>query len=386
MLIGILSEIHLQESLGIAGPHSMWGTTRLAEIVESVLYAFDKFKEEGVKFIIHGGDFIDAKNSVPITVLEAYGHLLRKAPASIVDVVSNHGASDREGQHHIASVFALHQWQPVADWSYCIANTAVPQGFNTKSKTDSVAVFGIPFCADIDIKKFYADCKKLTTNFKETYAGKYNTNIIIIHQGVKEAKLSNAPFQLEKNISGKKLIDYFKWADLIVAGHYHDPQKLHKRLLIPGAICQHNFKDCGGKRGFWIYDTETRETTFYASKAPRFHQIDYEKQVRSLGKGQTLPTGVSAADYVRVFIKGAGELKTTQKRLKGINLSFRVKPEDTTQELRDSTMSFSLNDFDLLVKYIENKKPSELSPKTLKKFGKKIIDLAKKEADDGDKG
>lgn len=297
---------------------------------------------------------------------------------------SNHGGADREGKFHIASILATcfyslqkdnHRgFRAVADdFSPLVPKVITPFGGKT------AAIYGIPYRADADIKQFYADCKTLQTNHKKYYkAKKYDVEIILMHQGIKEAKVQNAPFQLEKNISAKKLAHYFKWADLIVAGHFHDPQRLHKRFIIPGAICQHSFKDCGGKRGCWIYDSETKESTFYPIKSPKFWQLDFEKRIRSATKKDLEALKANEGDYVRILITNSSEIDTARSKLgkKGYNLSFKVKPKKGAQELRDSTMSFTLDDYDLLTKYIENKKPTELNEKTIRKFGKLIIKQA----------
>lgn len=323
------------------------------------MQAFSKFKEEKVELIISGGDFIDAKSSVPITVMEAYAHLLRQAPAPVVDVLSNHGASDRVGIHHAAYIF-VHRVAP--HWRYDVA-TITPSVYGAKGK-ESVCVFGIMYRSDVDIKEFYEDAKAVGRAYNKTYKGKYDNYIILIHQGIKEAKLKNAPFELEKNISAKKLLKHFSWADLIIAGHYHDPQKLDRRLVIPGAICQHNFRDCGGKRGFWIYDTKTNGLKFYKTDAPKFHQVDFE----ALDKLEC-----ADGDYVRVLVEIPSQIERARKKLKNVNLSFSTKPKKASTELRDSSMTFSLNDYDLLVKYLKNKKPKDIKPKIIKKFGRKII-------------
>lgn len=361
MKIGICSELHLQEDLGNSKPDPLYGTSRLHEILNAVSITFAEFKKQEVEIIIHAGDMVHDKNSIPITVMKAFGSIIQNAPCPILDILSNHGASDRVGRHHVSQVFdSLKNTSARINNSYYIIGPDIPFII---SPPDNVLIYGIPFHADNDIDNFYKDCDKVKEDYSKRPA-KHIHRILVLHQGVKGAKLKNAPFEVGKNVSSKRLQAELPFIDLFIAGHYHDPQKLSDKFIIPGALCQHNFGDAGGKRGYWIYDTKTRDLKFHELKdVPKYWKITSEDNIED----------IRHSDHVRIEVLSSTQIEKLKKKYSKFDASFVIKPKVINTEMRDSSMTLQVDDKELLEKYVKNKNPKDLDQEIILKLGRKII-------------
>ncbi len=362
MRIGIFSDIHLQEDLGNSVLDTMWGTSRLKEIVNSVMSAFKVFKHYGVELILDLGDDFNEKTSVSIMVFNAFAHILRQAPAPIIGISSNHGSWDKIGTKHLVHTFASHGWTPDKIWDFKVA---AEYAINF---ADKILIFGVTYTPDSEMDLFNGRCDRINKEYHEILESKHKNSykIIMMHQGIKEAKLKNAPQNLEKVITASGMLKVFSWADLILAGHYHDSQRIHSKFIIPGAICQHNYKDVGGKRGFWIHDTETKVSQFFPSKSPQFRifKVDQLKEIKPEYKD----------DYIRVIVENNTQANKIEKHFKDWpRLHCLIKSKAEEVALRDSSMNLQTDHTELLSKYIRNKNPQGLDQKLLNRLGQEII-------------
>lgn len=64
----------------------------------------------------------------------------------------------------------------------------------------------------------------------------------------------------------------------VYSGHFHHPSK-YDNITYLGAPYEMTWADYGGKRGFHIFDTDTREMTFVANSFALFHKIHYIDQL-----------------------------------------------------------------------------------------------------------
>ena len=362
--VGIISDIHLGEFRNLSLPHSDFGTTRQKEILDAVEKAHEIFVSEGVDLVLDGGDIIDSKNSIVLSTLWALLRTIRSL-APLVSVTSNHGAAGTNRRFHIAKIMEFEE-------NFWCAGTS-PQVFG------DLAVWGIDHRPDSEIEKFYEDAKKIAFARKR-FDTKFN--FLLIHQGIKEASHRYAPFQLEKNLSAKKLKKAFPWMDLIIAGHFHEPEYVIPGVLIPGAVCRHDFRDANSEeRGCWIWDSQTKNPVFYPIESPRFIKSDFRSLKRTKRGINVNGNPVKDTDYLRVFVTDRAQIE--KLRNSGLCDKYRIDfslnrgKESDTAKLRDSTMTFDVDDFALLKAYIDHRCPENLDKNKLLKYGKKIIDAGR---------
>jgi len=362
MRIGILSDSHFMMDEGNSDPHWEYGTTRLAELVAAHMSALKIFEEYKVEAIVHGGDLGDNKNSIPIPVWKAIGEVLRQSKLPWAIVPGNHFTYTRTGSIHGLSAIALYMEKSGAQLNVLHGGPGPVQMCNSK-----LLVWGIGYHADNNMKEFYARCKRIKTAYEteKWMPASKATKIVVLHQGLKEATIKKAPLEVEKELSVKKLDKYFDWADLIVIGHYHDPQRITKRILVPGAICQHSFRDAGSERYVWIYDTEKQGLIKKSVGAPKFH----------VGAVDAFPEA-DKGDRVRIAISNIRKADAVVAHYKesGAKASFSLIPEKSEDNIRDSSVTLSTDDVENLHKYIESEASDELNKNMLKKYGKEIID------------
>jgi DNA repair exonuclease SbcCD nuclease subunit len=352
-------------------PDLIYGTTRLREILEAHLYAFNVFKKYKVAAVIHAGDLGHNKQTVPIPVWLAIGEMFRQGRLPWYLVPGNHFAYTRKGDIDGLTAISLYMQTYGANIQVLYGG---PGALQLGDPGSGALVWGIGFHADNNMKEFYGKARRIFETYeKEAH---YNTSksvkIVVLHQGLKEASIKNAPLEVEKELSVKKLKKYFGWADLIILGHYHDPQRISKRILVPGAVCQHGWRDAGGSRGFWIYDTE-KGLKFFESPSPKFFKLD---------AGDDLPEDLSEKDYVRVAVRHTVDSEKVKRKFEesGARVVYTLAPEKLDEDtMRDSAVTFTSDDVENFRRYVDSEAPEDLDKVIVKKYGEKIIAKVKEE-------
>ena len=102
---------------------------------------------------------------------------------------------------------------------------------------------------------------------------------------------------LDKNV--------FKKFDDVYSGHFHHPSN-HSNITYLGAPYEMNWSDFEGKRGFHIFDTETREMEFVANPYRMFHKISYDDVNMSIEDVAELDVSSLTNTYIKVIVKNKG--------------------------------------------------------------------------------
>jgi DNA repair exonuclease SbcCD nuclease subunit len=228
---------------------------------------------------------------------------------------------------------------------------------------ETVAVWGIPYHSDNRMQEFFANCQRIHDAGMISEA---TTKIVVLHQALKEAKIKNAPIDLKQELSIEHIRKYFSWSDLVVVGHYHDAQRLGKKLLIPGAVCQNSFRDANGIRGAWVFDTE-KGLKHIPFEGHKFRIID--------GNSDAIPTLVQG-DRARIAINDAKQIKQFNKEYadSGASISYTLIADTSdVEKVRDASITFTNDDYENLVKYIKNEAPDTINKTNVEKYGKDVI-------------
>ncbi|MFW9853588.1 MAG: exonuclease SbcCD subunit D [Candidatus Thorarchaeota archaeon] len=99
-----------------------------------------------------------------------------------------------------------------------------------------------------------------------------SAKFIVGHFFVSGSKIGKIPYpdQLPHEFVVKKQMLPLDQIDLAVFGHIHTPQTIyHDKVLIPGSIERVDFGEVNEKKGFYIYDTESKTLSFHSSKPRR---------------------------------------------------------------------------------------------------------------------
>lgn len=72
-------------------------------------------------------------------------------------------------------------------------------------------------------------------------------SVLLLHQGVSGVEINSKGFTLNEALTPDMLCSKIKIA---FSGHYHTHKRITENLVIPGALCQHNFADAGDPRGY----------------------------------------------------------------------------------------------------------------------------------------
>jgi len=94
----------------------------------------------------------------------------------------------------------------------------------------------------------------------------------------------------------------FKKFDDVYSGHFHHPSS-HDNITYLGAPYEMNWSDYDGKRGFHIFDTKTREMTFYQNSHRIFHKIIYDDTDMTIEDVAELDISLLTNTFIKVIIR-----------------------------------------------------------------------------------
>ena len=94
----------------------------------------------------------------------------------------------------------------------------------------------------------------------------------------------------------------FSKFDAVYSGHFHHPSS-HSNITYLGAPYEMTWSDYGGKRGFHIFDTDTRKMEFIENPYRMFHKIEYEDSDLTIDDIANLQLDNLNGTYIKVIVK-----------------------------------------------------------------------------------
>ena len=94
----------------------------------------------------------------------------------------------------------------------------------------------------------------------------------------------------------------FSKFDSVYSGHFHHPSSLGNITYI-GAQYELTWSDAGQKRGFSVFDTETREMEFIQNPISIFNKIVYDDTDMTIEDISNLDTSLLADTFIKVIVK-----------------------------------------------------------------------------------
>lgn len=96
--------------------------------------------------------------------------------------------------------------------------------------------------------------------------------------------------------------DMFSKYEAVYSGHFHHPSKLGNIIYL-GAQYEMTWSDHGGRRGFHIFDTESRELTFVENPDHMFYKLTYDDVDMTIEDLSQLDVSALKGSYVKVIIQ-----------------------------------------------------------------------------------
>lgn len=96
--------------------------------------------------------------------------------------------------------------------------------------------------------------------------------------------------------------EVFKGFEAVYSGHFHHPSE-YDNIKYLGAPYEMTWSDYAGKRGFHIFDTETRDLEFIENPYRIFHKIEYDDTDMTIEDISALDANILKDTYIKVIIK-----------------------------------------------------------------------------------
>lgn len=212
---------------------------------------FPTLLKEGVKQVIHGGDFFDRRKYINFNTLYRTKRMFLEPMLEyeiMMDIIPGNHDVYAKNTNEINSLQEL-----LKEYS----NITQIHSPTTKTYGDKSFMF-IPWINNEN----YADTM--------TYISKNDADILVGH-------LELAGFDMyagQKNEHGMDMNVFSKFKQ-VWSGHFHHKSQ-KDNIYYLGAPMEFTFSDCDDPRGFHIYDTETGVLTFYQNPFKMYQKFYYD--------------------------------------------------------------------------------------------------------------
>jgi len=204
---------------------------RLSGIIKTLQNICMFCKKNDIKNVDIAGDLNNDKDIIYTDAQNAFVQILTLFPELHFTLISGNHDMSSAGEYQTSSIQALGGYPN----AHCIFKPTV---------IDNITF--IPFSKDM--------CK----NVNEADPN----SILISHFGLNEAKLQSG-ISIVSDIKINQLLKF----NLVLLGHYHKPQELHKndtRLFYVGNPVHFNWNDKNEQKRFLVYDTKTLEIASFS--------------------------------------------------------------------------------------------------------------------------
>jgi DNA repair exonuclease SbcCD nuclease subunit len=94
----------------------------------------------------------------------------------------------------------------------------------------------------------------------------------------------------------------FKGFEAVYSGHFHHPSE-YENIMYLGAPYEMTWSDHAGKRGFHIFDTETRNIERIENPYRVFHKIEYDDSDMTIEDIANIDSSMLKDTYIKVIVK-----------------------------------------------------------------------------------
>lgn len=243
MKLGIFADIHFHNYKKFDNEGS-----RLKDCSRALITICKQSYKKGIRYILFSGDLYNTPKGLPSDVVNevvsTLQHVFQVHPdLHIIAISGNHDQPRNnfiESSVYNTALVHLHEIYPnfhlIDNSCYNIIGT-------------SINVVGIPYYNyPEDFKKAVLTCYDSHVNYFDECI-----NILLIHQT--PTGISNTNIPADTNPKDK----IYKKFDMVFCGHIHKHEKLTTKFIVIGSPLHRDLSDVGEKKGYLIYDTETKE-------------------------------------------------------------------------------------------------------------------------------
>lgn len=238
--------------------------------------------ENDIKTVLHLGDLIDRRKYINFVTAKAMTEIfiepLFQNGIDMHLIIGNHDVYYKN-TNSVNGVSQLYGDASIYDNVFVYENEPVELTF------DSLKILMVPW---INSENYEASMR----NINETDA-----QILMGHLEIKGFEMMRG--QLCDHGFDK---DTFKKFDAVYSGHFHHPSE-YDNIKYLGAPYEMNWSDHGGRRGFHVLDTETRELTFIENPHMMFKKVFYDDADMTIEDVSNLETDQLTNSYLKVIIK-----------------------------------------------------------------------------------
>jgi DNA repair exonuclease SbcCD nuclease subunit len=341
----LFSDIHIH-------PHKK-SNKRLQDCLDVIPWVFKVAKENNIKTILFGGDFFHDRQKIDIftyqKTFEVLSQEMNKGDFELYMLLGNHDLWYMDDTS-ISSVFPL---------SLIRGIKIIDKPCRIKIE-DSIWDF-LPFTLNPleSLSKIKSDEKReyllghIAINDARMHKGHYSSDIIVEHEG--------EMISIDSNVFSK-----YKHVFL---GHFHSEQKVGKNIEYIGSPLQLSFGESFEDKHIIILDLETNNKKYIKNNFSPKHIICNENNISDHDLN---------GNFVQVVIQDASsvDIIDIKKDIFGNNdvLDLKIKQKLNLKEKQDEDEKIvftSLNEIDVISKYVENSK-TDLDKSYLKKIGENI--------------
>ena len=337
MRILFFSDIHMHNWTQFSRTLEGGLNSRLNDQLGVLLQLSEEAQRRSADAIIFCGDMFHSRVRVDVDVLfhtweMIRGNVAASAPEMVM-LVGNHDQNTKDG--------AVHSLAPFES----IGNVRVvsePCSF----KLGNIQVTACPFLEDP--KEFM----RLAANVEPC-------DLFLFHQGITEAAVGAFEIVGKGEIPLKALPT--DRARLCIGGHYHKHQWVTKNVAYVGSPLQLDFGERTEEKGFLYLDTDTWQTEFIPTKAPRFRLFD--------SVNDFLKERPPAKDFVRV-LANAEEIEKNRE----VHPTIQWVAQDRGGKVRESRLENpEISDRSLMSVYVDNAEPDETNRGALLETGMRLL-------------
>ena len=240
---------------------------------------FPELKKRGIKSVIQLGDLFDRRKYINYYSLKRSKEYLfdplEKNDIELHVIVGNHDIALRNTLEINSLDLLLKQYSNITPYSK-----------PTVLSTAGTKFLMLPWIC--------------TDNYKESMEALKNEDADVVC-----GHLEISGFQMYRGVESHEgfNVSEFSRFDLVLSGHYHH-RSSRGNIHYVGAPCQHTHQDQGDIRGFYIFDTETKQLEFIQNTYDMFDRFVYDDTVC------TDHRAIDVSNFKEKFVKIVVQKKT----------------------------------------------------------------------------
>jgi predicted phosphodiesterase len=243
---------------------------------------FPTLDERGIQHVLHLGDLTDRRKYINfVTAKNLETHLMKPLYDRNIrlDVVAGNHDTFYKNTNEINSIVQLYGTS-----KYDNVNIIWDNAYEVELD-DSCTVMMVPWICPENIEV-------ITESLNKT-----KSQVVMGHfeiQGYEMMKGHVCAHGLDKK--------FFSKFDSVYSGHFHHPSN-NDNITYLGAPYEMNWSDYQGRRGFHIFDTETREMEFIQNPFQMFHKILYDDSDMTIEDVSNLDISNLTNTFIKVIVK-----------------------------------------------------------------------------------